>query len=115
MKIKAYAIRKRGGRAEPFTYERKVGKKDVLVRITHCSIAKGDIQLMNDDWGDTKFPLVPGHEIIGMIERTGSEVASLKNGDRVGIGYQQEACFECEFCREGYEQFCPKQKGSFVW
>ena len=110
MKIKAYAIKKRGGKAEPFTYERKVGKNDVLVRITHCSIARGDIQFMNDDWGDTKFPLVPGHETLGTVERTGSEVAGLKNGDRVGVGYQQEACFECQFCREGHEQFCPKQK-----
>jgi D-arabinose 1-dehydrogenase-like Zn-dependent alcohol dehydrogenase len=110
MKIKAYAIKKRGGKAESFTYERRVGKNDVLVRITHSRIATGDIQFINDDWGDTKFPLVPGHEIIGIIERTGSEVTDLRNGDRVGIGYQQEACFECQFCREGNEQFCPKQK-----
>ena len=48
MKIKAYAIKKRGGKAEPFTYERRVGKNDVLVRITHCSIATGDIQFIND-------------------------------------------------------------------
>ena len=110
MKIKAYAIKKRGGKAERFTYERRVGKNDVLVRITHCSIATGDIQFINDDWGDAKFPLVLGHEIIGIIEETGSEVVDLKNGDRVGIGYQQEACFECQFCKEGNEQFCPKQK-----
>ncbi|MGH7490809.1 MAG: NAD(P)-dependent alcohol dehydrogenase [bacterium] len=110
MKIKAYAIKKKGGKAEPFTYERRVGKNDVLVKITHCGIARGDIQSINDDWGDTKFPLVPGHEIIGMIEETGSEAVGFKNGDRVGIGYQQEACFECQFCRGGNEQFCPKQK-----
>lgn len=94
----------------PFSYGRKLGKNDVLVRITHCSIAKGDIQIIDDDWGDTKFPLVPGHEIIGIIEETGSEVVGLTNEDRVGIGYQQEACFECQFCREGNEQFCLKQK-----
>ena len=110
MKIKAYAIKEKGGKAEPFSYERGVGKNDVLVKITHCGIARGDIQSINDDWGDTKFPLVPGHEIIGIIEEAGSEVVGLKNGDRVGIGYQQEACFECQFCKEGNEQFCPKQK-----
>ena len=110
MKIKAYAIKKRGGMPEPFSYERKVGKNDVLVKITHCSIAMGDIQIINDDWGDTKFPVVPGHEIIGIIEETGSKVTGLKNGDRVGIGYQQEACFKCQFCKEGNEQFCPNQK-----
>lgn len=110
MKITAYAIKKKGGKAESFFYERRLRKNDVLVKITHCGISKGDIQTIDDDWGDTKFPLVPGHEIIGLIEEIGSEVAGLKNGDRVGIGYQQEACFECQFCRQGNEQFCPRQK-----
>ena len=78
MKIKAYAIKKKGGKAEPFSYERTLGKNDVLVRITHCSITRGDIQIINNDWGDTKFPVVPGHEIIGIIEETASEVIGLK-------------------------------------
>jgi D-arabinose 1-dehydrogenase-like Zn-dependent alcohol dehydrogenase len=51
-------------------------KNDVLVRITHCGIATGDIQGIDDDWGDTKFPLVPGHEIIGIIEETSAEVVN---------------------------------------
>jgi len=110
MKIKAYGVKEKGGRPEPFYYEREIGKNDVLVKISHCSIARGDIQLMNDDWGDTKFPVVPGHEIVGIVEETGSNVNGLRVGDRVGIGYQQEACFECEFCKEGNEQFCPYQK-----
>ncbi len=110
MKINAYAIKKKGGKAEPFSYERTLGKNDILVRITHCAIARGDIQIINNDWGDTNFPVIPGHEIIGIIEETASEVIGLNRGDRVGIGYQQEACFECEFCREGNEQFCPTQK-----
>jgi D-arabinose 1-dehydrogenase-like Zn-dependent alcohol dehydrogenase len=110
MKIKAYAVKEKGGRPEPFYYEREVGRNDALVKITHCSIARGDIQLMNDDWGDTKFPVVPGHEIIGIVEEPGPDVTDLKTGDRVGIGYQQQSCFECEFCKEGNEQFCPYQK-----
>jgi D-arabinose 1-dehydrogenase-like Zn-dependent alcohol dehydrogenase len=88
MKITAYAIKKKDGKAEPFSYERRVRKNDVLVRITHCGIARGNIQGIDDDWGDTKFPLVLGHKIIGIIEETGAEVAGLKNGDRIGIGYQ---------------------------
>jgi D-arabinose 1-dehydrogenase-like Zn-dependent alcohol dehydrogenase len=110
MKIRAYAVKEKGGKAEPFIYERKVGKNTVLVKVTHCGIAMGDIQIINDDWGDTSFPVVPGHEIIGIVEQTGSGVTSLKNGDRVGIGYQQEACFKCLACKKGSEQFCPKQK-----
>lgn len=110
MRIKAYTVKRPGRKAEPSFYERKVGKNDVLVRITHCSIAGGDIQIINDKWGDTKFPLVPGHEIIGIIEKTGAKITGLKKRDRVGIGYQLEACFECQYCREGNEQFCTKQK-----
>jgi D-arabinose 1-dehydrogenase-like Zn-dependent alcohol dehydrogenase len=110
MKIAAYAVKQPGGKAEPFFYERRVGKNDVLVKISHCTIATGDVQLINNDWGDAKFPLVPGHEIIGTVEQTGSNVADLKNGDRVGVGYQLEACFNCQFCKDGNEQFCPKQK-----
>lgn len=110
MKIKAYAVKQQGGKAEPFSYERSLTKNDVLVKITHCGIATGDVQLINNDWGDTKFPLVPGHEIVGEVINTGSNVTGLKVGDRVGIGYQQEACFECEFCKDGEEQFCMKQK-----
>lgn len=110
MKIKAHAIKKSGGKAEPFYYEKAIGKNDVLVRITYCSITRGDIQIIDNDWGDTKFPVVPGHEIIGIVEDTGYGVTSLISGDRVGIGYQLEACFECEFCKEGNEQFCSSQK-----
>jgi D-arabinose 1-dehydrogenase-like Zn-dependent alcohol dehydrogenase len=110
MKIRAYGIKQRGGIAEPFLYERTVGGRDVLVRITHRSLARGDIQFIDDAWGDTRFPLVPGHEIVGIVEEAGSEVTDLRMGDRVGIGYQQAACFECSFCRRGIEQLCVKQK-----
>ena len=90
--------------------KRTLGSRDVLVRITHRSLARGDIQFINNAWGDTRFPLVPSHEIVGIVEEIGSEVAGLHIGDRVGIGYQLEACFECAFCTKGTEQLCPSQK-----
>jgi len=108
--IRAYAIRVKGGTAEPFSYQRSLGSRDVLVRITHCSLARGDVQYIDNDWGDTRFPLVPGHEIVGMVEEAGPGVSDLRAGDRVGVGYQLEACFECSFCRQGTEQLCPRQK-----
>ena len=110
MQIRAYAINERGGRAEPFLYERALGRRDVLVKITHRSLARGDIQFIDDAWGDTRFPLVPSHEIVGIVEAAGSEVVDLRAGDRVGIGYQQQACFECSFCTQGIEQLCANQK-----
>ena len=108
--INAYAVRHPGGAAEPFSYQRELGPNDVLVRITHCSIARGDVQFIDNDWGDTRYPLVPGHEIVGLVDQAGSAVAGMKAGDRVGIGYQLAACFACEFCRDGVEQLCPEQK-----
>src|SRR5688572_1943570 len=110
MKIVAYAVKQPGGQADPFFYERRIGKNDLLIKISHCVIATGDIQMINNEWNDSKFPLVPGHEIIGTIEQAGSNVTDLKYSDRVGVGYQLEACFDCEFCRDGNEQFCLKQK-----
>jgi D-arabinose 1-dehydrogenase-like Zn-dependent alcohol dehydrogenase len=110
MEIRAYAINEIGGTAEPFLYERTLGSRDVLVRITHRSLARGDIQFIDNAWGDTRFPLVPSHEIVGIVEAAGSDVADLHTGDRVGIGYQQEACFVCSFCTQGIEQLCANQR-----
>jgi D-arabinose 1-dehydrogenase-like Zn-dependent alcohol dehydrogenase len=108
--INAYAVMRQGGAAEPFSYQRALGPNDVLVRVTHCSIARGDVQFIDNEWGDTRFPLVPGHEIVGLVEKAGRDVTDVTAGERVGIGYQQAACFSCEFCTDGTEQLCPEQK-----
>ena len=110
MDIRAFAINAIGGTAEPFLYQRTLRSRDVLVRITHRSLARGDIQFIDNAWGDTRFPLVPSHEIVGIVEEAGSQVVDLRTGDRVGIGYQQEACFQCSFCAQGVEQLCAHQK-----
>jgi D-arabinose 1-dehydrogenase-like Zn-dependent alcohol dehydrogenase len=110
MRIRAHAVSEKGGRTEPFFYERDLGARDVLVKITHCSVARGDVQYVSDDWGDARFPLVPGHEIVGVVEEAGADAADLRPGDRVGVGYQQAACFECAYCLGGTEQLCPRQE-----
>jgi D-arabinose 1-dehydrogenase-like Zn-dependent alcohol dehydrogenase len=110
MKINAYSINTPGGRAEAFSYERPIGSHDVLVKITHRSLARGDIQFIDNAWGDTRFPLVPSHEMIGIVEVAGPNVSNLRPGDRVGVGYQQEACLGCSYCAQGVEQLCASQK-----
>jgi D-arabinose 1-dehydrogenase-like Zn-dependent alcohol dehydrogenase len=105
MEIRAYAIQQRGEAATPFVYHKTLGPHDVLVRITHRSITRGDLQFIDNDWGDTRFPLVPSHEMVGSAEQTGRAVTDLTRGDRVGVGFQLGACFECSFCRQGVEQF----------
>ncbi|MGC3947571.1 MAG: NAD(P)-dependent alcohol dehydrogenase [Chryseolinea sp.] len=109
MKVKAYAVNGPGENPQSFTYEKRLGRNDVLVKISHCAIATGDVQMMSNAWGDSRYPLVAGHEIIGYIEKTGTNVSGLQIGDRVGVGYQLSACFQCEFCRAGNEQFCSRQ------
>jgi alcohol/geraniol dehydrogenase (NADP+) len=109
MEIRAHAIREKGGALVPFSYQAEVGEDDVLVKLTHRSITRGDLQMIENDWGDTRFPMVPSHEMVGIVDRTGSRVTHLKPGDRVGVGYQLDACFECGFCRRGTEQFCSRQ------
>jgi D-arabinose 1-dehydrogenase-like Zn-dependent alcohol dehydrogenase len=107
VEIRAYAIRNKEGAAEPFVYGREIGRHDALVRITHRSITRGDIQFISNDWGDTIFPFIPSHEMVGVVQQIGSDVTELRQGDRVGIGFQVAACFECDYCRQGREQFCP--------
>ena len=110
MKIAAFAVSRPASKVKPFVYEKNIGTNEMLIKISHCAIATGDIQMMDNAWGDSKFPLVPGHEIIGIVVRRGSAVAGFKNGDRVGVGYQLSACFHCRACKQGNEQFCRKQK-----
>jgi D-arabinose 1-dehydrogenase-like Zn-dependent alcohol dehydrogenase len=109
MRIRAYAIMEAGGTAAPFEYDAVLGAQDALVRITHRTIARGDVQAIDNDWGDTRFPLVPSHEMLGVVEWAGPRVTHVRPGDRVGIGYQLGACFECTYCMQGLEQFCPRQ------
>lgn len=109
MEIRAYAVPEKGGVPVPFSYRSEIGAHDVLVKLTHRSLTRGDLQMIENDWGDTRFPLVPSHEMVGIVTRTGSGVTELKPGDRVGVGYQLGACFECSFCQSGTEQFCLRQ------
>lgn len=109
MEIRAYAVPQKGAAPVPFSYRAEMGAHDVLVKLTHRSITRGDLQLIENDWGDARFPLVPSHEMVGIVDRTGSRVTELKAGERVGVGFQLDACFECTFCRRGTEQFCSRQ------
>jgi D-arabinose 1-dehydrogenase-like Zn-dependent alcohol dehydrogenase len=109
MDIQAYAIHEPGGAATPFTYAKDLGPHDVLVRLTHRTMTTGDVQFIDNAWGDTRFPLVPCHEMVGRVEQLGHDVTELTPGDRVGIGFQLGACFACSYCERGVEQFCPQQ------
>jgi alcohol/geraniol dehydrogenase (NADP+) len=99
----------------PYRYEPgELGPGDVELKITHCGICHSDLHLINDDWGLSKYPLVPGHEIIGHVSALGPSVKSLKIGQRVGVGWEASSCLECEYCLRGEENFCAQNQGTCV-
>ena len=98
-----------GAALEQTTIERRaLGKRDVLIDIKFCGICHSDIHQVKDEWGGSIFPMVPGHEIAGVISEVGSAVSDFSVGDRVGVGCLVDSCEECEYCLAGEEQFCTK-------
>jgi uncharacterized zinc-type alcohol dehydrogenase-like protein len=84
-----------------------LGEDDVEVKISHCGMCYSDVHLIDNNWGNSKYPFIPGHEIVGTVTAAGSRVRALKSGDRVGIGWQANSCGMCEWCRKGMENMCP--------
>jgi uncharacterized zinc-type alcohol dehydrogenase-like protein len=87
---------------------RELGEDDVLIEIEFCGICHSDIHQVRDEWGGSIFPMVPGHEIAGVVAAVGPGVRRHAVGDRVGVGCLVDSCGECEQCRAGEEQFCVK-------
>ena len=115
MTIHAHAAMAPRQTLNPFQYEPAgLGPWDVEVAITHCGICHSDIHLIDNDWGISSYPLVPGHEIIGTVEDAGAEVKHLKKGQRVGVGWQRGSCLVCEQCLKGNENLCPENRATCV-
>ncbi|MGV9299395.1 MULTISPECIES: NAD(P)-dependent alcohol dehydrogenase [Amycolatopsis] len=98
-----------GGPLAPTTIERRdLRPDDVLIDIAYAGICHSDLHQVHQDWGTAIFPMVPGHEIAGVVAAVGSAVTKYQVGDRVGVGCMVDSCGECEYCRAGSEQFCVK-------
>jgi uncharacterized zinc-type alcohol dehydrogenase-like protein len=107
MRVNAYAAPAAGRPLVPTTIERRdVGSNDVLIEIQYAGICHSDIHTVNGDWGPQPFPVVPGHEIVGVVAEIGAEVTQHGIGDRVGVGCMVNSCGECANCRNGDEQYC---------
>ena len=107
LKTPAYAARAAKAPLEPYSIERREpGPHEVLIDILYCGICHSDIHQARDEWGGSIFPMVPGHEIVGTVAKTGSEVTKWQQGQTVGVGCFVGSCRKCEACREGEEQFC---------
>ncbi|MCW8399757.1 NAD(P)-dependent alcohol dehydrogenase [Legionella sp. PATHC038] len=105
--VKGYAAQSAKAPLKPYSFERRdVGKNDVLIDIHYCGICHSDIHQVKDEWGGSLFPMVPGHEIVGVVSQVGPSVNKFKVGDHVGVGCFVDSCRHCESCHEGVEQFC---------
>jgi len=107
MKVKGLAALKAGGPLELFQFERRaLGANDVAFKITHAGICHSDIHQVREEWGPSIFPMVPGHEIVGIVSEIGSSVSKFKVGDRIGVGVFIDSCRKCPSCKAGMQQYC---------
>jgi len=105
--IHGLAVHAAGAQLVPYHYEPGgLNANEVEVKISHCGVCHSDIHLIDNDWGLSKFPFIPGHEIVGTVSAIGSLVRDLTVGQRVGIGWQADSCGICEWCRQGDEHLC---------
>lgn len=105
--VKAYAAFDPKKPLGPFSISRRQpNPKDVLIEIKFCGVCHSDVHQARDEWGGSIFPMVPGHEIVGIVQATGKEVTKYKVGDKVGVGCLVDSCRTCPSCREGLEQYC---------
>lgn len=104
---KGYAVQSAKANLAPWDFQRRaVAKNDILIDILYCGVCHSDLHSIRDDWFPGIFPMVPGHEIVGRILETGSDVTKFKIGELVGVGVMVDSCLECENCRNHQEQFC---------
>lgn len=107
MKVLGYAARQAKGTLKEYTFERrKPRSRDVVIAIQYCGICHSDIHQVNDEWGGSTYPMVPGHEIVGIVKEIGRDVTRYEIGEKVGVGCFVDSCRKCAPCLEGLEQYC---------
>jgi alcohol dehydrogenase (NADP+) len=106
---RGYAAKSATDPPTPFSFVRREPRPhDVLIEILYCGVCHSDIHTARNEWGGTRYPVVPGHEIVGRVARVGSQVTRFAAGDVVGVGCFVDSCGECDSCRDGEEQYCER-------
>lgn len=105
--IHGLAVHAAGAQLVAYKYEPgELKANEVEIKISHCGVCHSDIHLIDNDWGFSKYPFIPGHEIVGTVTAVGSDVRDRTVGERVGVGWQADSCGICEWCRQGDEHLC---------
>ncbi|KAF3641608.1 putative mannitol dehydrogenase [Capsicum annuum] len=108
--IKAFgwSARDTSGILSPFNFSRRAtGENDVQFKVLYCGICHSDLHKIKNEWGNSKYPIVPGHEIVGVVTEVGSKVNKVNIGDNVGVGVLIGSCRTCNSCTNDLEQYCP--------
>nr|XP_043631584.1 mannitol dehydrogenase-like [Erigeron canadensis] len=114
IKAYGYAAHDTTGTLSPLTFSRRAtGEKDVRFKVLYCGICHSDLHFIKNEWGVTQYPVTPGHEVVGVVTEVGSKVEKFKIGDKVGVGCLVGSCRSCANCADDYEQYCPKQVGTY--
>jgi uncharacterized zinc-type alcohol dehydrogenase-like protein len=115
MKVKAYAAQEAKGKLAPFEFELgSIGSEEVDIKVYYCGICHSDLSMLNNDWGMTAYPLVPGHEIVGEVVNAGDHVKNVKVGDKVGLGWFSSSCMHCPQCLDGHHHLCGTAEQTIV-
>lgn len=105
--INAFAASEQGGELKPFQYDPgDLGKNEVEIDVLYCGICHSDVSMIDNDWGLSEYPLVPGHEVSGRIAKIGDDVKGFTIGQAVGLGWHSGYCDECNHCDAGDNNFC---------
>ena len=105
--VKGYAAFRAQAPLAPYAFKRRDPRpRDVVIDILYCGICHSDIHQARGEWGGSKFPMVPGHEIVGIVRGVGAKVKKFKVGDKVGVGCMVDSCRKCESCQKDLQQFC---------
>lgn len=115
MKVQAYAAVEAKSKLIPYTYELgAIGPEQVDIKVAYCGICHSDLSMINNEWGMTQYPLVPGHEIVGEVVAAGDAVKNVKIGDKVGLGWLSASCMSCQECMDGSHHLCGNNEATIV-
>ncbi len=107
-----YAAKSASSDLKPFEFERRTpAATDVAIDILYCGVCHSDVHQARNEWKNTVYPCLPGHEIVGRVKSVGNAVTKFKIGDLVGVGCMVDSCHDCESCQEGLENYCSDAEG----